>query len=512
MLSSTAPAQVRLGAGVDDTQTHAWGVYKNSAGEIVLVHLPPRDGSEIGSISSDPAVPGEMHAVRALSKFPVAITGIDDRVFLVFPEVYSDRKKIRRVFSGRAIISPVGSVWSFAPSGRLESQPAITAEGELVDLIATSDALWALLKNVDRFTLLTMTDSAWEQVELPAPNESHIPNWTITAVGSQLIAIDLADENGLNPLSLEKSSNAWTMLGWPGLDKPAGTYEILAGTQVLFILDSDSEGHTRIRTWSRAGVFTIAEEVDVPEGTTFAMLDSVNRLIGVASLEAEDASNESNSKSQPTVRVFEIDLSDGSFVYSGDPIVSTPVSAAEFRFLLGMMILIMSGVLVVVIMPDRADAMQIPDGFALADPGRRLMASIVDLFVISFLVGLIFDVRVIEIVTLSVIARSDGAWMAIPSVMLSGVGVSSIMEWIFGATPGKFLMGIRVMRAQSGPLQRIPFWAGLVRNMIKWILPPVAALALVDPEMLHRGDRATRTIVASVIEPPIDIEESDSGG
>jgi len=53
-------------------------------------------------------------------------------------------------------------------------------------------------------------------------------------------------------------------------------------------------------------------------------------------------------------------------------------------------------------------------------------------------------------------------------------------------------------------------WAAIVRNIIKWILPPVAAMALIDPQMLHRGDRATRSLVASSIEPVLDDESDES--
>jgi len=49
-------------------------------------------------------------------------------------------------------------------------------------------------------------------------------------------------------------------------------------------------------------------------------------------------------------------------------------------------------------------------------------------------------------------------------------------------------------------MSRIPLWAAIVRNMIKWLVPPVAALVLLDPERLHRGDRATRTLVVAPIE------------
>lgn len=506
-MSTPASAQVLVGSSIDDAQTHAWAVYENSNEEIVLVHLPPRDGINDGTISIEPAELGEAHAVRSLNKFPDAIAGIGKRVYLVFPATYSNGHRIRRVFSGRAVMSPMGSIWGFAPSGRLDSEPVISIEGTLDALIATSDTLWTLIKNDGQYTLLTMKESGWDEVDLPS-HDSDTTRWTISAVGEQLIALDLSDPNSMNPYNFDKESRSWSKLDWPTTSVPTGQYEILAGMRGLIVVDRNEQNQAWVRTWSQSGIFTITDEFEIPLGTRFTVLDSVNRLIGVSQRQNENQEPDESEKSPSTVQIYELDLSDGSLLYIGDPVASTPVSAAEMRFLMGMMMLIMVGVLVVVIMPDRADAMGIPDGFAMVDPSRRLLATLADVFLVSLMMGVIFDVRVIEIVTLSVIVRSDSAWLVIPSVMVSGVAIMSVMEWLFGASPGKFLVGIRVVRAQSGPMQRIPFWASLVRNVIKWILPPVAALALVDPESLHRGDRATQTIVAAPIghadenEPP----------
>ncbi len=493
--------QVLVASGTDDTQTHAWAVYENRNDEVLLVHLPPRDSDINAQIPIDSAQPGELHAVRNLNRFPDAIAAIENRIYLVFPTSSTPRGKIRRVFSGQAVPSPVGDLWGFIPTGRLDSEPAITAEGEVHGLVATNDTLWVLLKNEGRYTLFTMKKDAWDSVDLPPLKSSagDVPaRWMISAIGTQVIALDLSDPAAIKSYGFDDGQASWVPMDWVILAVPDGRFEILAGMRGLTAVDWDDQDQARIRAWSHAGLFTIAQGIDLPKGVELTVLDSVHRLLGLELLDRA-VSKDDPSGEDRGVQVYEIDLSDGALVYAGDPIVSTPVSEAEMRFLMGMMILIMAGVLVVVIVPDKSDAMGIPDGFELADPGRRLMATMVDVFLISLGVGLIFDVRVIEIVTLGVIARSDDAWLAIPSVMVSGIVVMSIMEWLVGASPGKFFMGIRVVRAQGEAMQRIPLWAAIVRNVIKWVLPPVAALALVDPEMLHRGDRATRTIVAAPI-------------
>ncbi len=496
LTSSFASAQVLVASSLDDTHTHAWAVYENSNNEIVLVHLPPRDGDLGARIPIDPALPGELHAVRTLNKFPDGLAAIGNRVYLVFPTATVGERKIGRVYSGKAVPSPVGSVWGFTPSGRLDSEPAIQIEGELVDLVATSDSVWALIKADNEYHLITLADSSWEAGVLPVVQS---PVWRISALGDRVVAVDLADDNNLQAYVLGEDHTTWTT-HWSTLPSPMGDFEIIASLHGLFILDQDEHGSGRIQTWSNSGIFTIASGLDLPTNINFSALDSVNRLVGIAEQIQLDTDISEASQSQPTVQVYEIDLADGSMVYVGEPVVSSPVSAAEMRFLMGMMVLIMVGVLVVVIMPDRADAMGIPDGFALADPGRRLMATMFDVFFVSFVMGLLFDVRVIEIITLSVIVRSDTSWLVIPAVLISGIVSMSLLEWLVGASPGKWLMGIRVVRGVGGPMSRIPLWAAIVRNMIKWLVPPVAALVLLDPERLHRGDRATRTLVVAPIE------------
>ena len=496
IFNAPAQAQVLVSSGIDPTKTHGWAVYENSLDEIVLVHLPPRDGDPDARIPIAPAIAGELRVMRGLGSFPDAIAAVENWVYLVFPPVTVDDRQLRRVYSGRAVASPMGSVWGFEPRGRLNSEPAIQIAGEIVDFVPAGTTLCVLLSLDKQYTLLTLEGSSWEGLPLPDIDGAR---WRLSASGDQLVAVDVSDHSSLDAyIHSSKQRGLWSQ-GWESAPLAQNEFELIAGINGVFITDRDEHGLVRIRTWSAAGVYQIASGLELPADTQLTMLGSVNRLVGVFDRSSLTLEADWASEPQATVEVYEIDLADGSMIYSGDPTAVVPVTAAEMRFLMGMMVLIMVGVLVVVILPDKADAMGIPDGFALADPGRRLMATMFDVFVVSFLIGMIFDVRVVEIVTLSVIARSDTSWLVVPMVMVSGIGVMSVLEWLFGATPGKWMMGLRVVRGQSGAMERVPLWAAVVRNMIKWLVPPVAALALVDPELLHRGDRITKTLVATPI-------------
>ena len=521
LIASNSSAQVLLASGVDDSQTHAWAIYENTSGEVLLVHLPPRDEYTASKYEIKPAQAGELHAIRPLLQLPRALASLDERVFLVFPEVSVSSGRIRRVFSGRAVPNFAGMQWGFAPVGRLDAEPAIEIEGDLIDFCATSQTIYALLQTSDSFKLLELGNSKWHPIDLPPQVAGQRAEWKLTAIGKHLVAVDTSRPDRVQLWQYDQELEQWSKLDWPGSDRVHPSAGILGGVRDLLLYSRDANGKLDLELWSADGLFVIAKGLDIPEDAAISRNESVNRVVAIAKVissvnpEHESKGVEFTIKSdapsdQPSIEIWEIDLDDGSVLYAGEPVVTVPVSAAEFRFLVGMMILIMLGVLVLVIMPESGDALEVPTGFALADPGRRMLATLLDVFVIAMVVGKIFDVQVIEIITLSVIVRTDTSWMVIPSMLVFGVVSMSILEWLLGVTPGKLLMGLRVVKAQSGPMQRIPLWAALVRNIIKWILPPVAAMALIDPEMLHRGDRATKSLVAIPIEPNLDDEPESS--
>ncbi|MEX0876792.1 MAG: RDD family protein [Phycisphaerales bacterium] len=487
--------QVLLASGVDGHQSHAWSVYRNSADEIILAHIPPRDGDSSGEIIIQPGEPGQLQAMRPLGlKFPLGLAAIEDRVYMIFPKAFTNTRQIMRVYSGRAVPSPVGSMWNFLPPDRLNTEHAIETHGTLLGFTATQDTLWTLIDEEDGPVLRRLTETGWKTVDLPAGDSESDPSWMMSAIGEELVLLD-RDSDPLVALVRDVEIGSWVARGWEPLPRPQGRFVLLPGHRGITVLQWGPQDMATVRSWMRSGLFTLAADLDLPSDAQYTVLDSTNALLAMRG----EPNADSQEPTPPTVKLWEIDLADGSVVYEGPPVAQMPVSVNEFRFLVGMMILVMMGVLVVVIMPDGPDAMRIPEGYALSEPGRRLIATLIDVGLVVLLMGELFGVSAQEILTLEVILRSDNAWVVIPVTMVSGLVIMTVFERFLGATPGKLILGLRVVRAQPGPMQRPPLWAAAVRNVVKWILPPVAALALVDPEMLHRGDRASRTVVARPI-------------
>jgi len=487
MLASSARAddRVMITTNIDESPSRAWAVYRNSARENLLVYFAPRQESD----RLETATIGQIQGVRPLgARLPISIAALDDRVYLAFSPVISDRRRLMRVYSLRAVPSPVGGLWVLEPGGQMQVEQPIVSDASLVGMHATSESVWALLQsNADALSLLRMDPSGW--VSVPVTDEIDPRRVQLSAIGSDPVLID---RSGLRFKAhrFDTRSNAWETM--PHELEIGRDTELHAAPNALRVIDRNDTGTARLRYWSEDGVFVIAEDLDLPQASGVAFLQGNDSLIAISAIDTEDLSD-----GEPTVDLTELDLNTNQVLYTGAPAVTAPVSAEEFRFLVVMMVLVMSGVLVVVILPDRADAMHLPEGSAIADPGRRLIATMIDAFIVTTLVGAAFGVSPADIVTLTVIMLPGNAWGVFPMTIVSGILYATLAETLTGATPGKLLMGIRLVAAEPGTPRRPRFWSVLVRNVIKWVLPPVAALALIDPETLHRGDRTSRSLVVS---------------
>ena len=476
---------VLITSTLDDHPSRGWAVYRNSQREHMLVYFAPRDDD--AQAASGGAARGQIQAVRALgTRLPIAIGARGERAYLVFPPTYADGKRLMRVYTLRAIPSPVGGLWTLDPASRFDVERPIVSDANLIGFQATGEALWTLLKDGDDVGLLRLGQSDWEPATLP--DDISTRRLELRAIGNDPVLID---RSGLEFIAyqLETGTNEWQRLG--ATLPIAKDTRLLSGQHAIHVIDENDEGTLRVRLWSGDGVFQLAEGVSVPEDTEFTLLSSSATLLGIYEVNDTGEDDQQGAKAH----LIELNARTGDELYRGAPSVTSPVSEEEFRFLVVMMVLVMSGVLVVVILPDKADSMAIPDGVALADPGRRLMATMIDVVAVSALVGSFVGVSAADIITLAVIVQPGNSWAVFPLTIISGIVYSTLTEFLFAGTPGKLIARIRLVSAEPGLPHRPRPWSILVRNIIKWVLPPVAALALIDPETLHRGDRVSRSLV-----------------
>ncbi|MEM7622637.1 MAG: RDD family protein, partial [Planctomycetota bacterium] len=167
-----------------------------------------------------------------------------------------------------------------------------------------------------------------------------------------------------------------------------------------------------------------------------------------------------------------------------------------------------------------AEVFVLPDGVALAGMGPRVAAAALDLVLAATVASMLLGIPISALFGPGLLLEPTRAWTLVPMVMLVGLAGGTMFDTVFGGTPGKLLTGCRVCgpgdpmtpgtAAPDAPasetedgrirLRSLGFSRSLVRNAVKWVLPPVALLVLFDRSGRHRGDVLAR---AAVVEPAI---------
>ncbi|MCA9287374.1 MAG: RDD family protein, partial [Phycisphaerales bacterium] len=211
------------------------------------------------------------------------------------------------------------------------------------------------------------------------------------------------------------------------------------------------------------------------------------------------------------LRLVEVSLDTGAVLYDGAMQTGAPLGQQEVRALL----IVVMGVSAVLLLwairgAGQERTIRLPEDAALAEPGDRLLAALADYLVVCVLTGWALGEGLWDMVTMRVLMGVQGPQAALVFLGV-GVGLGTLMEGLFGRTPGKVIFGVRVVAAAG---RRGGTWAppglgrALGRNLFRWVLAPVALLELTRRDGRHAGDRLAGTAVAVEIE---DVDERDDG-
>jgi hypothetical protein len=164
-----------------------------------------------------------------------------------------------------------------------------------------------------------------------------------------------------------------------------------------------------------------------------------------------------------------------------------------------MFLLITATILIFLARPPGADPGQVslPERTSLADPMQRLIAGGIDLLAASVLGTGLWRIPVKSLVTAEWWG-SSGSLTVLATILIILIVQGTIFEWLSGRTPGKFLTGCEVIwLTPKGPTPRTSMMLvrALVRNIIKWIAPPIALLGLLELSRRHRADQWSRSAV-----------------
>jgi RDD family len=543
--------------------SHAWIVVPNFAGEkgAVVLHLPPRgtlsdsDGRLVG------AVPGEARVAAPLLSAPVIAGAQGSRLAMVFYDQLFPSAEGRKVISLGAA-APTPGTWVTTPTGRLDALPSLRADGLLLGFAGCDAGFCALFQglvqgNADptKLVLQMLVGSEWLEVPLSAELLGLAPQYFSLTAGNkpattaawQLFAVP----GGVGILAAPPRSDTFTLATAKLAAPAAGTKTVPAPTWTSEAVKLQgprprermtvlcTSGQLVITTFEPKGVregvvhiFTrpldfpslawreIASVPGVASDHALAALDGVGR-VAIVSAPAPLA----GEKTRDHQNIAEVSVHTGAVVYNGDLTLTSPISKSDYR-MVGLILAYALGlVLIFLVKPQAADTIQLPEGYALAEPGRRVVAGIMDFVVALVLASRLWHMPVAEALTPATWWSPAGQSVLLTCVAIA-IGLGAVSELFLGRTIGKLITGCEVVgiRVEGQPPppatsptkegeapapDHVPFWRLLVRNVIKWGLPPVGLLGLLDPNGRHRGDQFARTAV--VIHALDEPEEDDEG-
>lgn len=476
---ASAWASPRIGAGGRTTSGagHAWLVVPADEGAMVL-HAPPR--LPTGAPSSG-ARAGTLRTVRRVKEIPEAIGAVGDRLYLVFAA-----ESERRVLSLRAEASGIEGLWAYEPAGRMDPHPRLAGGGRLAGLSAIDGALHALIERDDGAELHRLGDRGWEPVALPAFGAG--VRLVGLGVDGRMLVVTTGPDDA-TAAWLRGDDGTWERSGIAVGDAALASAALICPEPGVVVLVDRTGAGLGLWTLVEDGLYELATVPGAPDSCAVApMAGNGGRVLVFW---------ETPGRTQRggAVRLVELSASTGEVLFDGEPTRVMPIAAEHVRLLALVLVAAMAMVIFLAVRPDPSGSgIVLPEGTALAEPSRRLVGSMADGVIAALLVGSIMGVRVSEIVTLMVLVRPDNAWLAAPSTLAVGMAIGTLSEWLTGRSPGKLLVGCRVVGGLGGA-ERAALWRHLVRNAVKWLLPPVAMMALVDPEARHRGDTLARLVV-----------------
>jgi uncharacterized RDD family membrane protein YckC len=214
------------------------------------------------------------------------------------------------------------------------------------------------------------------------------------------------------------------------------------------------------------------------------------------------------------LHVREVSALTGRVMYTGSAKVGRHAERPMVQWIVVLALLVGVGLMVCVQSADPRRALKLPAGVVTADPVRRLLAAAMD-YVPSAVAVAIMQGRS-ALVLLMPSTMLGGAEPALGDLDLRPLGLAiavtivhtTLCEWLFGRSVGKFVLGVRVVSTRGsappdiGPtsvllMTRPGLGQALVRNLVRWLVPMLAVFGMLDLAGRHPGDMAAGTLVVA---------------
>ncbi|MBI1190868.1 MAG: hypothetical protein GC200_09345 [Tepidisphaera sp.] len=492
----------------------------NGQSRVVLFHVPPRTG--VGG-----AADGTLRPAGELVQMPVAWCVRGRGLYMLFeepprPPAFPGPPKPRRLLTVRATRTETGE-WATDPAGRPDVLPNLDGAGEMIDIVGCGPGIVAV-RRVDgrvRLDVLRMdaTSSAagWEQVNgLPAELEECEDRLAI-AGGEQGVLIAAAPTHVgaegagvLWSVNLTGQAPTWAQrplgaLGARALRHADGVLTLCAGQLLASWTDRAGAFHVVSRELDGRGEPTpsdawrdLATQPGVYSAFTPVAMDQDERLAVMYNPPAPDKPK-AGETTRPESRLMELSVRTGRVLYDGPIRLAPPISGADY-VLMGVVMWMVLGMVIAGIVPPREGVVVIAEGSSIAEPMRRVIAGVIDFSLAMLAVSRIEGVALDDMLTLGWWSGEQGQ-LVVVQALGALVVVCTVFECLLGRTPGKLVSGCEVVSTQvrlgasKQGEARPSLWRALVRNLLKWGLPPLGLLGVMDPGGRGRHDQFARTAV-----------------
>ncbi|MCL4741874.1 MAG: RDD family protein [Phycisphaerales bacterium] len=485
---------------------HGWAIATHpGTGGPALVHLPPRDG-EAGA-------DGSYRMVTELHAAPERLAAWDARAWMVFPPEGGVR--VRLVRSVSAVRSGLGGLWAYEPVGRLDPHPSLPGEGFLAAVSGTPEGPVALLVGIDGASLLRLTPAGWQSLGPPDDLDDLVSGSRLGMAWNDrgLWIVALHDDRAdlwLRGADADGES-AWERftLAAPSTIGPGARVEFVGSGPHLAVV---------VCAGARAEAFGIEPDgfIDlarfVREGGSWTVSPTpVSGRIALLWRELVVESDE-RARARATAEIAEVSAATGAVLYHGQMRASRPVSSGDFRLLAVVLLGVMVVVIALLMRPTgEPGVVALPPGVALASRSKRIAASLVDLLLAAGGASIITGAPISEVLSPFTLFGITGSPAEPLTALAVAVAHATIGEWLGGLTLGKWLVGIRVVRADADRLLRPALWRAAARNAFKWFLAPWAVAGLMTLNARHRGDLMGGTVVVEPVERPPAEPPDDNG-
>ncbi|MEL6328620.1 MAG: RDD family protein [Planctomycetota bacterium] len=501
--------ETRLDVGVGAVDAggtaHAWG----------LITEPGRDRPMLFHMSTRGAGRAEAGTQRIARRFPerpIAIAARENEVAFAFEPL--SEGAARRVESVVATATRVGGVFAFAPAKGVRPLAPLPGEGRLLGLAGSALGYAALLADDDRQRLLILRDglgASWEEAVVPGGDRADVVvgdgrELFMRVDGRWLVAGTSRPEDPVAGLVWrEIAGDAGTAPDGTVLVGTASGASVLAASGRLYGVERSGSGTVSLRAFGGGAAVGFETPVGVGDQAVVAPLPmpSDRVMLVVRAPQVDDST---------AYVIEERSLATGRLWYSGPVNSASPISPSDVRWLsVALLAMTAAAVLVAVRPSGDDDVYALPDGASLAEPGRRLASTSLDLALVLLAVARISGAGIDGVIGSGALL-GQGLGLFGPVLLLgAGAVYGAVFESAIGATPGKLLTGCRVVRVGSGGARRLDLGRSLLRNLIKWGLPPVSMLALLGGAGRHRGDSMAGAAVV-VPDPEEPGESPDNTG